>query len=329
MSVTRIQDVVVPEEFTDYLVQNTMKKSAIVQSGIATINALILQQIKLGSHSFNVPFWRDLSDDEANIVTDDPDEHSTPKNIGTNKQIVRKSYLHQSWSAMNLASELSGSDALMRIQNRVTDYWTRQLQSRLIASLKGILDENIANHNGDMVYDAKNAPLDAKNVIRAAATLGDSMGSVKGIAMHSTQYAEALENDLIEFIRDSDGSLVMTTYRGLACIVDDGLTPDESGIYTSILFGQGAIGYATAPPRIAEGTEIENLPSSGNGGGQQVLHTRINTAMHPLGYSWVESNVASESPSTVELANPKNWKRIVERKAIPVAFLLTGVEHGS
>lgn len=329
MAVTRISDVVVPEEFTSYLVQNTMKKTALVQSGVATQNALILQQLALGSHSFNVPFWNDLADDEANIVTDNPDEHSTPKNIGTSKQIVRKSYLHQSWSAMNLASELSGSDALIRIQNRVTEYWNRQLQSRLIASLKGVLAENQASHNGDMVYDAKGAPLDGKNVIRAAATLGDSMGDVRGIAMHSAQYAEALENDLIDFIRDSQGSLVMTTYRGLAVVVDDGLAPDANGIYTNILFGQGAVGYATAAPRIAEGTEIENLPSAGNGGGQQVLHTRINTALHPLGFTWVESSVASESPGIAELANPANWKRNVERKAVPVAFLLTGLGKGS
>lgn len=329
MSTTRISDVIVPEEFTDYLIQNTMQQTALFQSGVVVLNGMISDQLSLGSHSFNVPFWNDLSDDEADIVTDDPDTRSTPKKLGSAKHLIRKSYLHQSWSAMNLASELSGSDAMKRIQTRVTNYWNRQLQSRLIASLKGVLADNQANHNGDMIYDARGSALDAKNVIRAAATLGDAMGGIKSIAMHSTQYAHALENDLIEFIRDSDGSLVMTTYRGLAVVVDDGLTADEKGVYTNILFGGGAVGYATAEPRVADGTEIENLPSAGNGGGQQVLHSRINTAIHPLGFSWKESSVSSESPSLAELAKAANWSRIVERKAVPLAFLLVGGEKTS
>jgi hypothetical protein len=60
------------------------------------------------------------ADDEANIITDDPATNSTPFKLGVDKQLVRKSFLHQSWSAMNLASEIAGSDALARIQTRVS-----------------------------------------------------------------------------------------------------------------------------------------------------------------------------------------------------------------
>ncbi|WP_241618862.1 major capsid protein [Rosenbergiella epipactidis] len=324
MSTTQISDVIVPTEFTNYLVLNTLVKSALFQSGVATTNALISSQLSAGADQFTVPYWNDLADDEADIVSDDPSVLSTPKKIGTTKQLVRKSYLHQSWSAMNLASELSGSNALNRIQSRAAAYWTRQSQTRIISILKGVMAENVANHGSDMVYDASTEVLNATNVIRAASTLGDSMGSVKGIAMHSKCYTQLLENDLIDFIRDSDGSLVMTTYRGLGVIVDDALVADDKGIYTSILFGAGAIGYAIAAPRIAAGTEIENKPDAGNGGGQQILHTRLNMAFQPLGYSWVESSVAAESPTPAELANAANWKRIVDdRRAIPLAFLLT------
>jgi hypothetical protein len=54
---------------------------------------------------------------------DDPTILSTPQKITAAKQIVRKSFLHQSWSEMSMASELSGRDALVRIQNRVGAYW--------------------------------------------------------------------------------------------------------------------------------------------------------------------------------------------------------------
>ena len=65
MAVTQITDVIVPETFTSYVVQNTMETSALVQSGIVARNGVIEQQLTAGSESFNVPFWSDLADDEG------------------------------------------------------------------------------------------------------------------------------------------------------------------------------------------------------------------------------------------------------------------------
>jgi hypothetical protein len=64
-----------------------------------------------------------------------PTVNSTPRKVCALQQIVRKSFVNQSWAQMDLASELSGSDALARIQNRVLAYWERQWEKRLIASL--------------------------------------------------------------------------------------------------------------------------------------------------------------------------------------------------
>jgi len=74
--------------------------------------------------------------------------------------------------------------------------------------------------------------------------------------------------------------------------------------------------------RIADGTEVENKPGAGNEGGQQILHSRVNVAMHPAGFAWVETTVAADSPSLAELALAGNWARVVERKAVPLAFLV-------
>ncbi|ENZ7888978.1 major capsid protein [Klebsiella pneumoniae] len=321
---TQISDVIVPEEFTQYLVQNTMVASALFQSGVLANNDVVLAQLAAGADMFNVPYWNDLSDDEADIVNDNPSDIAAAGTLNAVKQAVRKSFLHKGWSTMNLASELSGSDAMARVRERATAYWTRQGQKRLISMLMGIKAHNIANDGGDMIHDASTETIGATQVIDAAGTLGDAMGAFRAIAMHSDLYKSLLKQDLIEYIRDSDGSLVMTTYRGLAVTVDDGLVPDESGVYTSVLFAAGAIGYGSAEPRIAAGTEIENLPGAGNGGGQQILHTRVNLAFAPLGYGWTEASVAKESPSIAELAIADNWKRTAaERKQVPIAFLLT------
>lgn len=120
-------------------------------------------------------------------------------------------------------------------------------------------------------------------------------------------------------VPQSNGGIIQT-FRGLGIVVDDGL-PVATGVYTTALFGPCAIGYGLAAPRIAAGTEIENLPSAGRGGGQQILHSRINLAVHPLGFQWKEGSVAAESPSIAELALAANWARVIERKAVPLAFL--------
>ena len=332
MAVTRLSDVVVPEEFTAYVVQNTMETSALVQSGIVSRNAVIEEQLQAGAESFTVPFWNDLSDDEANIASDDPEVTATPRKLTSEKQIVRKSFLHNSWSAMNLASELSGDDALPRIQNRAADYWTRQTQRRLIASLNGVLADNVATDGGDMVVDISGeagaaALFSAAAVIDAAGTLGDQMGSVAGIAMHSDVYRKALKDDLIETIPDSQGSMFQT-FRGMAVIVDD-LLPVSTGDYTSVLFAPGAVGWGMTAPRIAEGTEVENLPGAGNGGGQQILHSRVNLAVHPSGFQWSEGSVVDDSPSIAELGAAGNWSRVVERKAVGLAFLVARIEEST
>lgn len=336
MAVVQIQDVVVPSEFTDYIVQNTVEKTAFAQSGVLQRNAVIVEQLKAGADSFTVPHWLDLANDEANIADDDPTHTATPRAIGTGKQVVRKSFLHSSWSAMNLASELSGDDALKRIQSRVTAYWDRQVQRRLIASLNGIQADNVANDAGDMLRNitaetGDAAKFSAAAVIDAASTLGDGMDGVTAIAMHSDIYARALKGDLVTTIPDSQGGFIKT-FRGLAIIVDDGLPkikvvtdegpPEVShSEYITVLFGPGALGYGLTAPRIAAGTEIENLPSAGRGGGQQVLHSRVNLAVHPLGFQWKEGSVADVSPSIAELALAANWDRVIERKTIPLAFL--------
>lgn len=130
---TQIADIIVPAEFTAYIVENSLVSSALFQSGVAVPNGIMSAQLQAGAEFFTVPFWKDLPDTEANLSSDDPTVNSTPLKVSALQQIVRKSFVNQSWAQMDLASELSGSDALARIQNRVLAYWERQWEKRLIA----------------------------------------------------------------------------------------------------------------------------------------------------------------------------------------------------
>lgn len=325
MATVQITDIIVPTQFTSYVVENSVEKSALVQSGIVTRNAEIDAHLTAGADSFSVPFWKDLANDEANVVSDDPAVFATARKLSTGKQIVRKSFLHSSWAAMNLASELAGADALTRIQDRAAAYWARQAQRRLISTLNGILADNVANDASDMVNNISAgvgdaAKFSAAAVIDTAGTLGDSLRDLVAIGMHSATYKAALKADLIATLPNSQGGFIQT-FRGLGILIDDDL-PLAAGNYTSVLFGAGAIGYGMTAPRVAAGTEIENVPGAGNGGGQQILHSRVNLALHPLGFAWKEVAVVGDSPTIAELATVTNWDRVAERKNVPLAFLI-------
>ncbi len=328
MLVTQIADVVVPAEFTAYQVENSMVSTALFQSGVAVRNNEITSQLQAGAQSFTVPFWADLGESEADITNDDPTDLSTPLKITAARQVVRKSFLHQSWSEMSLASELSGDNALARVQNRVSAYWDRQFEKRLIATLKGVLFSNVANNASDMVNDISGAAGALANfnggaVIDTALTLGDRLSDVKAIAMHSAIYGEALKNDEIQFFKPSENEIEVATYKGMAVIIDDNLAP-ASGVYITILMGMSAVGFGVAEPRTGWGTELFRKPDAGHGGGQSVLHSRMNVGIHPLGFTFAAASVAGDSPTIVELATASNWTRAVaQRKSVPLAFLIS------
>ena len=183
MPVTQIADVIVPAEFTAYQVENSLVSTALFQSGVAVQNGEMASQLQAGAEQFTVPFWGDAGENEPDVTSDDPTVQSVPLKITAAKQVVRKSFLHQSWSDMSLASELSGDDALARVQDRVQAYWDRTFERRLIATLQGVLYSNVANNGSDMVNDISGAAGTAANfsasaVIETALTLGDRLEDV-------------------------------------------------------------------------------------------------------------------------------------------------------
>lgn len=329
MAVTQIADIIVPVQFTQYQLEQSMISTALFASGVLVQNGLMASQLAKGSNNFTIPVWVDPAGaSEADITNDNPAILSTPLKVTANPQAVRKSYLHQSWSEMSLASELAGEDALSLVQSRVLAYWDKQYEKRLIASLMGVLYSDVASNGSDMVVDISGvsgtgANFNGNSVIDTALTLGDRLSDVKSIAMHSYIYGEALKNDEITFFKPSDNSIDIPTYKGMAVVVDDNLTP-SSGVYVTILMGPGAVGFAVSEPETGYGTEVFRVPAAGNGGGQTTLHSRNNVALHPLGYSFAGASVAGESPTIAELAIAANWTRsATQRKSIPLAYLIS------
>ena len=116
MAVVQLADIIQPDSFAEYRPNNSMVSTALFQSGVLVPNALMQAQLSMGGDVLNVPAWNDLVSPadpggvDPNISTDDPTDLSTPNKIDAVNQVVRKSYLNNSWAAASFAGELAGSD---------------------------------------------------------------------------------------------------------------------------------------------------------------------------------------------------------------------------
>lgn len=346
MALVQLADIVQPEFFANYMAENSPVSLALSTSGVVVPNSLMQAQLTQGGDTLNIPMWSDLLSPadpggvDPNVSTDDPTDLSTPFKISAINQAVRKSYLNNSWAAASFAGEVAGSDPMQRIAERVQSYWQRTYEFRLCKSLIGILLSNVANNGSDMVVDISAATTGApitingtqytspgftrNAVIDSASTMGDRINELSAIAMHSAVYREAMKNNEIEFIRDADNNLLFATYAGLPVIQNDVLTMPTAGVYITVLFGPGAVGFADGEPATGYGLEVFRTPNAGNGGGVSTLYTRRDSILHPLGFHWMNASVAGPSPVSTELALPANWTRALDfRKNVPLAFLIT------
>jgi len=237
-------------------------------------------------------------------------------------------------SATDLASEIaSGALAMDQIKARIDTYWTRQWQRRLIASSNGVLADNIANNAGDMRVSVAAESTGAQsattrfsrdNFTDAVYTMGDAASTLRAIAVHSAVMSQMVKQDDVIYIPDSQGMLTIPTYMGLRVIVDDGLTVTTgttSGFkYTSVLFGEGAFGYGDGVP--LNPVEVEREAAQGNGAGIETLWTRKTYIIHPFGFQNT-GTPAAVSFTLAELALAGTWSRVVERKNVPLGFLIT------
>jgi hypothetical protein len=150
--------------------------------------------------------------------------------------------------------------------------------------------------------------------------LGDHKDRITGVLMHSAVEAHLAKQDLIEYLRDSEGNVFMRTFMGKNVIVDDANTPDAPGVYSTYLFGPGAFGWAEGAPKVPSETGRDPLKA----GGQEYLVTRRHYVLHPRGISWDPASgvPAKTTPSNTELADPANWTRVWEPKDIRMVRLL-------
>lgn len=310
MAKTQIADIIVPEVFNPYVIQRTAELSALVQSGIVVPNPELDKLAKAGGKTINMPYWDDLTGDDE-VLSDSG--ALTPQKITAGQDVAVLLMRGKAWSANDLAKALSGDDPMKAIGDLVAAYWARMEQKTLISVLTGamgsaLMADNVLDISGES--QAADQLIDGDSFLDATQLLGDAKDRLTAIGMHSAVETYLAKLNLIEYVRESDANPRVPYYMNKRVIVDDGM-PVSSGVYTTYLFGQGAIGRGEGEAPVPVETDRDSLA------GDDILINRRHFILHPRGIAFT-GTAAGASPTNAELSTTTNWTRKYENKNIRI-----------
>lgn len=337
MAQVTLSDVIIPDVFASYVTVNSPELTAFGQSGVLSAGGAWDAYAATPGFTTTMPFWNDLDATvEPNYGNDVYTDIAQPQDVNTGEQLARIALLNEGWAAMRFVKELLKQDPMTHIASRINSFWDKQLQRRAIAVSLGVYNDNVASGGSDMVVDISSQTpgtvtdanrFNVDSFVDTAFTLGDHYQNLAAIAVHSIVASKMVKNNEIEFIPDSEGNLTIPTFKGKVVVIDDGMPTFGTGVdrkYLSILWGQNAIAFGQDEVAFADG-EVDREPSRGNGQGVDTLWSRRKWLIHPFGFKFLSTTITGPglSPTWSDLGLATNWERVLSRKQVPMAFLVS------
>ena len=217
------------------------------------------------------------------------------------------------WGANALAGALSGSKPMDVIAGKVAKYWVGQRAKILFSTLKGIETTCASNVYDISALAGELSIINGASTIDAKQKLGDNADKLVAFGMHSAVYSSLQKQNLIVYTTTSDGKIAFPTYLGYRIIQDD-TCPVTGGVYTSYLFGAGAVGLGNGAAPTPTEVDRDSLQ------GEDILINRQHFVLHPRGIKWTNSSVIGQSPTMAELATAANWELVYEPKSIRIVI---------
>lgn len=308
---TKIADVIVPEVFNQYVIERTAELSAFYQSGVVVNNPELDKLASSGGRLINMPYWNDLTGEDE--VLSDTESLGTDK-IVAGQDVAVLLMRGKAWKSNDLAKALSGDDPMRAIGDLVAAYWARRQQVTLISTLKGVFataGTKMATNTHDISgLTGNEAAFTGENFLDASYKLGDAEERLTAISVHSMVYASLRKQNLIEYMLDSNNAKI-PTYMGKRVIVDDGM-PKDGDVFTSYIFGAGAVGLGNGAAPVPTETDRDSLA------GDDILINRQHFLLHPRGVKFTDKSVAGSSPTNAELGTGTNWERVYEPKNVRI-----------
>ena len=324
-------DVIIPEIFTPYVIEQTTLRDAFLASGV--VQPMAELNASEGGDTVQVPFWKANLSGDFEVLSDSTS--LTPGKITADKQIGVILHRGRAWEVRDLASLAAASDPMAAIGSKVADYVANQRQKDLIKTLEGVFGALTGSDSpafSALRFDTSGmTALGPRQCAKARALLGDQGDKLQAVAMHSAVYYDLVERKAIDYITNTEarlstpatgastinaiggsvvnaytGEVTVPTYMGMRVIVSDDLAPTSTN-YPIYFFTAGAI---ASGEQLAMQTETDRdiLAKS------DAMSIDLHYCYHPVGAKWG----GSVNPTGAQLATVGNWSKVYETKNIGI-----------
>jgi hypothetical protein len=317
-------DIIIPEVFTPYVIEQTTQRDAFLASGV--VQPMAELDASEGGDYINVPFWKANLSGDFEVLSDSTS--LSPSKITADKQVGVILHRGRAWEARDLAALAAGADPMAAIGAKVADYVANQRQKDLIKCLEGVFGSLTGSDSPaftDLRVDtAGMGTLSPRTVAKVRAKLGDQGDKLTAVAMHSAIYYDLVERKAIDYVATTDargttstqsggsiaaafGEVSVPTYMGLRVIVSDDLAPTSTN-YPVYFFTAGAIASGEQMAMQTE-TDRDILAKS------DAMSIDLHYCYHPVGAKWT---VGTVNPTQAQLATIGNWTKVYETKNIGI-----------
>ena len=324
-------DIIIPEIFTPYLLEETTKRDAFLASGVVQPMAE-LNATEDGGDYINVPFYAANLASTFEVLTDS--SSLTPGKITADKQRAAVVHRGNAFESRDLAAMAAGSDPMAAIGQKLASYIANERQKDLLSCCAGVFgavgDTSGAAFAGLAVDGGSgDTPTDLgpRQIVKAKSLLGDQGEKLSTIVLHPSVYYSLMERRAIDFIYDDNGApdtaasqgstanafgqVQVPTFMGLRVIVSAdvqsaGASPNTE--YVSYLFTQGAIASGEQLGLQTE-TDRDILAKS------DAMSIDLHYVYHPVGSKF---SSAVSNPTRAQLETVGNWTKVYETNNIGI-----------
>jgi hypothetical protein len=329
-------DVIIPEVFTPYVIEQTTLRDAFLASGV--VQPMAELNATEGGDFINVPFWKANLSGDFEVLTDS--SSLVPGKITADKQVGVILHRGRAFESRDLAALAAGADPMAAIGAKIADYIANQRQKDLLACLAGVfgaVEDTTGAAFIDLTIDGGTGDtptvLSPRHIAEAKSLLGDQGDKLAAVAMHSKVYYDLVERKAIDYVTAGEartttdnqtpdvfagsiaaayaGNLSVPTYCGLRVIVSDDVQTDGSGSsteYATYFFTQGAIASGEQMAMQTE-TDRDILAKS------DAMSIDLHYVYHPVGSKW---GVTTTNPTRAQLATVGNWSKVYETKNLGI-----------
>lgn len=317
---TLIADLIVHDEFKDYVNEATINSNAMIQSG-----ALIADSDLNGNQGYTLPmpFFQEPTTDEE-VLTDATT--ATVDKITADEQVAVMLHRIKAFEVRDMAKIVSGSDPMGSLAQYMASYYAGQDSKILINTFDGLFATsgslNTTHVNDVAVATGTAITISPTNVIETQALIGESMLDLSLLIVHSVVFAQMRIQGLVTYETGGAGTVfenMQIPYYGNARVLVDNrvgvdTTTPSYFKYDCYLLGQGSVATSSDQMMNPE-MDRDILGKSG------VISTDRHLATHVLGTAWAGANI-NGGASNAQLATVGNWTKVWNDENVKVAKLV-------